>query len=96
MKVKVKFFGSLREFAKRKEIVLDIERHKSLVVIRDIVENLSEAINKELPQKIFDLWMRNSSLLILLNGINIRHLKEFDTPVKDGDEVAIFPPGAGG
>ena len=36
-------------------------------------------------------------LIILLNGIHLRHLSlGLETPLKDGDHLAIFPPIAGG
>jgi len=34
--------------------------------------------------------------IILVNGHNILHLEKLATPVKDGDIVALFPPGGGG
>ena len=96
MKVRVRFFGTLRELAGKKEIDLDLESHKDPIVVRDVVEALGKVVGEDFSQKIFDLWKQYSSLLILVNGVNIRLLKEFDTAVKDGDEIAIFPPGAGG
>ncbi|HIQ02967.1 MAG TPA: hypothetical protein EYH40_00945 [Desulfurococcales archaeon] len=35
-------------------------------------------------------------MLILVNGINIRLLKQLKTEVDNGAEIAIFPPGGGG
>ncbi|WP_224981334.1 MoaD/ThiS family protein [Geomonas agri] len=34
--------------------------------------------------------------IILLNRRNILHLDKLETEVKDGDVLALFPPGAGG
>jgi len=34
--------------------------------------------------------------IILVNGLNIEHLKGFETPLNDGDLVSIFPPAGGG
>ncbi|QWV92347.1 MoaD/ThiS family protein [Geomonas oryzisoli] len=34
--------------------------------------------------------------IILLNRRNILHLEKLETTVKDGDVLALFPPGAGG
>jgi MoaD family protein len=36
-------------------------------------------------------------IIVLLNGVHCRHLPDgFSTILKDGDQVAIFPPLAGG
>ncbi len=96
MKVRVRFFGFLRELVGKEEIDLDLGSHKDSVVVRDVVEALGKVVGADFPQKIFDLWKQHSSLPILVNGVNIRLFREFDTAVKDGDEIAIFPPGAGG
>ena len=34
--------------------------------------------------------------IILVNRRNILHLDKLDTQVRDGDVLALFPPGAGG
>ncbi len=38
----------------------------------------------------------HAGTIILLNRRNILHLDKLDTPVNDGDILALFPPGAGG
>ncbi|MFZ3055227.1 MAG: MoaD family protein [Smithella sp.] len=38
----------------------------------------------------------NSSVMIFIDGQNLRLLKGLATPVKDGDEVSIIPFAAGG
>jgi molybdopterin synthase sulfur carrier subunit len=35
-------------------------------------------------------------IIIFVNGRNVRHLQMLDTPLKDDDEVAVFPMIAGG
>lgn len=39
----------------------------------------------------------NGRLVVMLNGMQSRHLPDgLNTPLKDGDQVAIFPPLVGG
>lgn len=50
----------------------------------------------------FDRWVIDEEgnlrpdIIVLVNGRNVRFLDGMRTPLKDRDEVAIFPPVAGG
>ncbi|MHA1615909.1 MAG: ubiquitin-like small modifier protein 1 [Candidatus Njordarchaeales archaeon] len=94
MKIKIKLFALFRELAGRKEVELDF--NDDSVTVRDVIKALGDRVNKELAELIMEKYQQLSSLLILVNGRNIRLLKGLETTLKDGDEVAIFPPGAGG
>ncbi len=38
----------------------------------------------------------HAGTIILVNRKNILHLRGLQTPISDGDVLALFPPGAGG
>lgn len=95
MKVKVRFFGTLREFVGLKEIDLNFGGSSSITV-RDLILALGDALGKHVSEKLLNFWNEYSSLLILVNGVNIRLSKGLETTVDDGAEVSIFPPGGGG
>ena len=95
LRIRIRLFALFREMAGGKK-ELEIEINKDPATIMDVIEALGEKINKELSQMILEKWQKFSSLIILLNGRNIRMLKGLETNVNDGDEIAIFPPGAGG
>jgi molybdopterin converting factor small subunit len=40
--------------------------------------------------------MREDDLLLILNGRPIQNLQGYDTPLEDGDVMAVFPVMAGG
>ncbi|MCR8433343.1 MAG: MoaD family protein [Candidatus Korarchaeota archaeon] len=95
MRVRVRFFGILREFVGSKEVDLKLNLSDPITV-RDVINALQGALGKNVSEKLVSLWNEYSSLLILVNGINIRFSKGLDTLVNDGDEISIFPPGGGG
>ncbi len=87
MKVKVVLFSFLREKLGWKEKIVEVEGEKAtLEAILDKLPDLKEAI----------LSSDIDSFLILVDGVNVRLLKLLKTEVKDGTEIAIFPPGGGG
>ena len=67
--------------------------------VRDLMTMLEPKFFKEgdkmsslLPLK----EMSRNDLLLILNGQLINNLQDLDTPLKDGDEFAVFPVMAGG
>jgi|Deesub1362A_J573_1020465.scaffolds.fasta_scaffold00036_148 molybdopterin converting factor small subunit len=73
IKVKVKFFATLRRFGREKDVEL-----KYGVKVEDLLNIL------KIP--------RDEAHLILVNGKKA----EIEHTLHDGDEVAMFPPVAGG
>jgi molybdopterin synthase sulfur carrier subunit len=76
-------------------MLIDIVGSRSIEIeggaktVRELIELLDSrypGFKKELEK----------GFLILLNGINILHLKGLDTEIKDGDTIVIFPPVGGG
>ncbi|MBC7114436.1 MAG: sulfur-carrier protein [Archaeoglobi archaeon] len=84
-RVKIKLFANLREIAGVKEDFVEAET---------LEEALREIIKKypALEEKIFPDGELNKSLNIMVNGIHSELQKE----LREGDEIAIFPPVAGG
>ncbi len=92
--VKVRFFTLIREKAGVNEIDLSIDGEMTVV-------KLLELIQKKIGKQFLEgLLLKNGNLIdravVLVNGRNISHLRGFETIVKDGDEVSLFPPGGGG
>jgi molybdopterin converting factor small subunit len=94
MKVKIK--GYLTYKASLGEQFLDLG-DKDKLTLRELLVRLSQ------KHKLGDSLYRNNAgtvndrTIILINGRHHLHLPDqLDTIIKDGDEVAIFPPLAGG
>ena len=96
MKIIVKGYFNLQEAMDCKS-VLEVE--KETATIRDLLDDLSERFGKDLTDLIFDPGTGGlvSHVMLLVNGRNYLFMPgRLDTPLKDGDEVALFPPIAGG
>lgn len=81
MKVTVKLFARLREIAGAAKLERELGEGAK-------VENLLDALHAEFPR--LDKMMART--IISVN----QEFATFDTPLHDGDEVAIFPPVSGG
>lgn len=79
----VKFFASFREKAGKKEMTLDIKNNTQLI---DVVRSLNEVIPG------LDELIEQGNGIVAVN----HEIVDKNTVVKDGDEIAIFPPVSGG
>jgi molybdopterin converting factor small subunit len=71
----------------------------SPVTLFDLIRGLAEGLPGGQGQALFDnkTGAVGESVAIMLNGIHYRHLPDrLETVLKDQDEIAIFPPAAGG
>ena len=67
--------------------------------VRDLVSQLKRNIFKSSRGKKSPLSLQDvaqEELLLILNGRPIQNLQGYDTPLEDGDVLAVFPVMAGG
>lgn len=91
MKILVKSFLTLRKVMDG-QASLEIETEK--LSIKQLVEKLCNRFGENFEDMIFDPETQRESrdIKILVNGRHFRHLADgFDSQLKDGDEVSIFP-----
>jgi len=94
MKIKVKFFTSLREITGKKEIEI---RSSSDITVEELLAHLSKKYGREFIEYIYDEKGNVQKYIqILINGRGIDVMQGFETKLKEGDTVAIFPPVGGG
>lgn len=90
--VNVKFFGLVVEAAKKQT-----HTQANASTVRELLENLSSEFGDGFRKKLFDPKGELQGFVnVFVNNTDVRHLKELDTPLKDGDEVLILPAVAGG
>jgi len=88
-KIKVRLFANFREFTKTGE--LNIEGN----TVRDVLERICSKY-PGLENILFKDGNLQPYVNIFLNGGNILESGGLDSSLKQGDEVAIFPPVSGG
>jgi molybdopterin synthase sulfur carrier subunit len=94
VKVKIRFFASLREIAGKREDVVELTGEVDVnALLREVVRKHGE----KLYRRIFDEFGNvNENLQFLVNGVDVSKLRGMETTLKDGDVVAILPPVGGG
>ena len=94
MKVKVKFFTSLREITGKKEEEIQSPR---TIRVKELLASLSEKYGREFTDYLYDERGKvRTYIQILVNGRGINVLQGFETELEEGDTIAIFPPVGGG
>ena len=91
--ITVRFYTLLRLLLNQHQVDLDDAA--------GTVANVLEQAQRRVPTPFLHKLRDESGALIkgsiiLVNGRNILHTGGLDTGVKDGDDLALFPPGGGG
>jgi MoaD family protein len=89
-RISVKMFATVREAAGTSECVFEADDLADLV--SKLRSNLGPALSKILDQLDSD----PEGLVILVNGLNVERRNRTIVKLRDGDDVAVFPPVSGG
>ena len=96
MRIKVRYFTTLRELAQRAEEVVEL---RDGALLRDLIEKIALTYGNEARKYLYVDEVQGTvdpSVRFLINGRDAKSLKGLDTRLKDGDIVAIIPPIGGG
>lgn len=89
----IKVFANFREICGGKSVELAIESGQSISSVLDELIHHFPAMHDEL----FTEEKKLKPLVhVFINGRNIIHLEGLTTPIKETDQIALFPPVAGG
>lgn len=94
VRVKVKAFATVRSLI-GSSLEMELQGNPTVYdllneIFRKCGEHVREMMINPQTGKLFEYFK------ILRNGRNIDFLQGLDTPLKNGDEIAIFPPVGGG
>jgi MoaD family protein len=93
MAVVVRFFASFREATGKGQESVDGAKN-----VASLLDELVKRFGEKLTEHLYHSGTRElrKTVNILVNGRGLNLPHELDTPLKDGDIVAIFPPVSGG
>jgi MoaD family protein len=96
MKITVRGFLTLRTvMADQSELELEIGN----ITLMKLLHELSDIFGEQYTQMVFDKAGKglNQHIRILINGRHYSHMpQKLNTRLQEGDDVALFPPIAGG
>ena len=92
--IKIQFYSLIR-------LLLKQEKFELPACDNETVEQLLQRLQGQITTPFLHKLLEENGepilgTIIMVNRRNIHHLEKLATPVKDGDVVALFPPGAGG
>lgn len=93
MSIVVKFFATFRDLIGHNQVELPIQ---APIPLRKVLDQLFAMYGEKLQNNILENGKIRHMVKILVNGRAIRWLANLDTPIQEGDTIAIFPPIGGG
>jgi molybdopterin synthase sulfur carrier subunit len=88
----VKYFADIRKLAEVDEELPE----GAPPTLRALLAQLAHRHGPAFEKRVFEGGQLSTTLIVLVNGRNIEHLKGLDTPLGPEDTVAVFPMIAGG
>jgi molybdopterin synthase sulfur carrier subunit len=93
MHITFKSFGPIRRVVGSKSIELDVREGSTVM---NVIESVIDAVGAGLAHLIMDGKQVSGNLIVMLNKHDVDTLHGLETPVHDGDEVALLPHVQGG
>lgn len=91
MKIRISFFATLREKFHADGTTVTLPGGAT---VRSALDAICNSLGHR--NEIFDKDGLKPFMIVLKNGRHIQHLKGLETELEEADELAVFPPVAGG
>jgi molybdopterin synthase sulfur carrier subunit len=91
LNIRINFFATLRETFHADGTTISLA---GVATVRSALEAMCNSLGHR--KEIFDKDELKPFMIVLKNGRHIQHLKGLDTELEENDELAVFPPVAGG
>lgn len=88
----IRYFADIRPLAGCNEESWGTEA----ATLRELLFGLAERHGEPFRKRVLAGDAPSPTIILFVNGRNIEHLSGMDTPLRDGDCVAVFPMVAGG
>ena len=92
--VQIQFYSLIRLLLKQEKIEISACENETVGQLLDRVQR--QIATPFLHKLIDDDRQLHAGTIILVNRHNVLHLDGLQTKINDGDQLAFFPPGAGG
>jgi MoaD family protein len=93
--VTVKFFANVEIFMGKREITVALDDSKPQTV-RDIIAEITRLEGKDLKSRVMDEQGKSRATVRIVLNDKVLFQDPFETSVKNGDTILIFPLVAGG
>jgi molybdopterin synthase sulfur carrier subunit len=91
--MRIRLYATLRQTVGQRDVDIPVEAGDT---VRTVLERLLSRYPDLRPRILDEAGEPQRAVNLFLNGRMIDYLDNLNTPVQDGDELAIFPPVAGG
>ena len=91
--MRVRIFATLRSLVGAKEVEVDVGASDT---VRHMLEKLTAQYPALRERVLDDDGNLQSSINVFVNGRSIKFLDGLNSPIQEGDRLALFPPVGGG